>query len=141
VGFASHSPVCRRNGRSHRDHTRKAAADTARDQSSNHVRRRGDTSFPVSNLFYHSVILLPSITGPQASTRTEPDESWFQTLLSAEGVNSASIFLFDHGVVADQNFAWLDLFDKAADLLDNLLQVIEVDEVKPTLIPISQRSR
>jgi hypothetical protein len=84
---------------------------------------------------YYRVILIPAIKAPQPSTRTEADVSWFKTL-SAESVPSASTFLFEHGIVAEENFTWFDIFDKAADLLDDLLQVIEVDEVRSTRSPV-----
>jgi hypothetical protein len=91
--------------------------------------------FDGSNMKYYRVILIPAIKAPQPSTRTEADVSWFKTL-SAESVPSASTFLFEHGIVASEDFTWFDLFDKAADLLDDLLQVIEVDEVRSTQSPV-----
>jgi hypothetical protein len=96
-------------------------------------------SFDGSNMKYYRVILIPAIKAPQPSTQTEADVSWFKTL-SAESVPSASTFLFEHGIVADEDFTWFDLFDKAADLLDDLLQVIEVDEVRSTRSPVSSPS-
>ncbi len=77
------------------------------------------------------VIVIPAVREYLAPKLTEEDFSWLQNPgVAASDVQNVAAFIFDHGITADKNFDWRDLFDKAADFLDDLMGLEEIDEVR-----------
>ncbi len=81
-----------------------------------------------------SFITVPGVGTPPLQSWSNGDGGIWLSSIPPTSAPDIAVYYFEHGIRPDDEFSWKILFDQGADLLDELIKLGDVAEVRSNII-------